>query len=99
MASALPLDSARIRAEFPSFKQPELQNFAHFENAGGSFTAAPVLNRMRNFYWNNKVQPSELHGPGRAALKQMDEAYRRMAMALNVGADWIYFGPSTSANT
>ena len=29
----------------------------------------------------------------------MDEAYRRMAQALNVAADWIHFGPSTSANT
>jgi selenocysteine lyase/cysteine desulfurase len=97
--AALPLDPVRIRAEFPAFKQPELQNFAHFENAGGSYTCAAVLNRMRNFYWNNKVQPSDAHAPGRAALKAMEESYRLMANALNVAADWIYFGPSTSANT
>jgi selenocysteine lyase/cysteine desulfurase len=89
----------RIRAEFPSFRQAELQGFAHFENAGGSFTSADVLNRMRNFYWNNKVQPYEYFAPGRAAAKAMEESYRRMAQALNVAADWIHFGPSTSANT
>jgi selenocysteine lyase/cysteine desulfurase len=96
---SLPLDVARIRAEFPSFRQAELKDFAYFENAGGSFTSADVLNRMRNFYWNNKVQPYEYHGPGRAASKSMEEAYRRFAQALNVAADWIHFGPSTSANT
>jgi len=95
----LPLDPARIRAEFPSFRQADLQGFAHFENAGGSFTAAPVLNRMRDFYWNHKVQPYEHFGPGRAATKAMEESYRRMAQAMNVAADWIHFGPSTSANT
>jgi selenocysteine lyase/cysteine desulfurase len=29
----------------------------------------------------------------------MDLAHRRMAQALNVGMDWIHFGPSTSGNT
>jgi selenocysteine lyase/cysteine desulfurase len=96
---SLPLDPARIRAEFPSFRQADLQGFAHFENAGGSFTAAPVLNRMRDFYWNHKVQPYEHFGPGRAATRAMEESYRRMAQAMNVAADWIHFGPSTSANT
>ena len=99
MSNSLPLDPARIRAEFPSFRQAELKDFAYFENAGGSFTSADVLNRMRNFYWNNKVQPYEYHAPGRAASKAMEESYRRFAQALNVAADWIHFGPSTSANT
>lgn len=99
MSTALPLDSARIRAEFPSFRQPELQGFAYFENAGGSFTSADVLNRMRSFYWNHKVQPYDYNGPGRAAGKAMEDSYRRIAQAMNVAADWIHFGPSTSANT
>jgi selenocysteine lyase/cysteine desulfurase len=96
---SLPLDSQRIRAEFPSFKQPELKDFAFFENAGGSFTCAAVLNRMRNYYWNNKVQPYGFYPASRAAGDAMDESYRRMAQVLNVAADWIHFGPSTSANT
>ncbi len=99
MPTDLPLDPARIRAEFPSFRQAELQGFAYFENAGGSFTSADVLNRMRSFYWNNKVQPYEFFAPGRAAAKAMEESYRRIAQAMNVAADWIHFGPSTSANT
>lgn len=96
---SLPLDPARVRAEFPSFKQPDLKDFAFFENAGGSYTCAAVLNRMRNYYWNTKVQPYGTYPASRAAGEAMDDAHRRMATALNVAADWIHFGPSTSANT
>ncbi len=96
---SLPLDPARIRAEFPAFKQPDLKDFAFFENAGGSYTCASVLNRMRTYYWNTKVQPYGAFPSSRAAGDAMDEAHRRLALALNVAADWIHFGPSTSANT
>ena len=96
---SLPLDPVRIRAEFPSFKQPDLKDFAFFENAGGSYTSAAVLNRMRAYYWNTKVQPYGAYPASRLAGEAMDESYRRMAQALNLAADWIHFGPSTSANT
>jgi selenocysteine lyase/cysteine desulfurase len=99
MSSNLPLDPARLRAEFPSFRQPELKDFAFFENAGGSYTAASVLNRMRDYYWHTKVQPYAAYPTSQAAGDAMDLAYRRMGQALNVGEDWIHFGPSTSANT
>jgi selenocysteine lyase/cysteine desulfurase len=96
---SLPLDLARIRAEFPAFKQPDVIDFALFDNAGGSYTCAEVLNRMRAYYWNTKVQPYGAYTPSRLAGEAMDDAHRRMATALNVAADWIHFGPSTSANT
>ncbi|MHB1104275.1 MAG: aminotransferase class V-fold PLP-dependent enzyme [Devosia sp.] len=95
----LPLDTARIRAEFPAFKQPNLRDWSFFENAGGSYTAAPVLNRMKHFYWATKVQPYGFYPASREAGQAMDLAHRRMAQALNVTVDWIHFGPSTSANT
>ena len=99
MSSNLPLDPAKVRAEFPSFRQPELKDFAFFENAGGSYTAAAVLNRMRDYYWHTKVQPYAAYPVSQAAGEAMDLGYRRIAQALNVGEDWIHFGPSTSANT
>lgn len=95
----LPLDTARIRAEFPAFRQPELKDRAFFENAGGSYTAAPVLNRMKHFYHHTKVQPYGLYPASRDAGQAMDHAYRRLAQALNVPTDWIHIGPSTSGNT
>ncbi|SFZ82297.1 Selenocysteine lyase/Cysteine desulfurase [Devosia enhydra] len=95
----LVLDPARIRAEFPAFRQPGLQDQAFFENAGGSYTCAPVLNRMKHFYWSTKVQPYGAYGTSREAGDAMDLAYRRIAQALNLPVDWVHFGPSTSANT
>lgn len=96
---ALPLDIDRIRAEFPAFKQPGLKDMAFFENAGGSYTCAAVLNRMKHFYWATKVQPYGFYPASREAGQAMDLAHRRMAQALNVSVDWIHFGPSTSGNT
>ncbi|MEO6395050.1 MAG: aminotransferase class V-fold PLP-dependent enzyme [Devosia sp.] len=95
----LPLDPERIRAEFPAFRQAELKDLAFFENAGGSYTCAAVLNRMRHYYWNTKVQPYAPYRASEEAGRAMDESHRRLALALNVPEDWIQFGPSTSANT
>ena len=99
MTTPLPLDTARIRAEFPAFRQPDLKDMAFFENAGGSYTCAPVLNRMKHFYWAPKVQPYGFYPASREAGQAMDLGHKRMAQALNVPVDWIHFGPSTSANT
>jgi selenocysteine lyase/cysteine desulfurase len=97
--TTLPLDTARIRAEFPAFRQPNLKDAAFFENAGGSYTCAAVLNRMKHYYWATKVQPYGFYPASREAGQAMDLAHRRVAQALNVPVDWIHFGPSTSANT
>ena len=99
MPAPLPLDVARVRAEFPAFKQSNLKDMAFFENAGGSYTCAPVLNRMKHYYWATKVQPYGFYPASREAGQAMDLAYKRMAQALNVPTDWVHFGPSTSANT
>lgn len=99
MTTPLPLDTARIREEFPAFRQPNLKDMAFFENAGGSYTCAPVLNRMKHFYWATKVQPYNFYPASREAGQAMDLAHKRIALALNVPVDWIHFGPSTSANT
>lgn len=95
----LPLDPDRIRAEFPAFRQPGLKDQAFFENAGGSYTCAAVLNRMKHFYWATKVQPYGFYPASREGGQAMDLAFRRMAQAVNLPVDWIQFGPSTSANT
>jgi selenocysteine lyase/cysteine desulfurase len=95
----LPLDPARIRALFPAFSEPSLQGQAFFENAGGSYTSKHVLNLLDTYYRQTKVQPYGTSPASIAAGKAMDHAHERIAQALNVSADWIHFGPSTSANT
>ena len=97
--TALPLDPARLRALFPAFAEPSLQGQAFFENAGGSYTAQSVLDRLEHFYRATKVQPYGVYAASIEAGEAMNESFERMARALNVGADWIHFGPSSSANT
>ncbi|RUT34993.1 aminotransferase class V-fold PLP-dependent enzyme [Arsenicitalea aurantiaca] len=99
MSQPLPLDPALIRAEFPAFAEESLAGQAFFENAGGSFTARAVLERLERYYRQTKLQPYGAYPASREAGEGMDLAYRRMAQALNVSPDWIHFGPSTSANT
>lgn len=97
--TTLPLDPARLRAHFPAFNQPDLQGQAFFENAGGSFTAQAVLDRLDHFYRATKVQPYGVYPASIAAGEAMNDSYERFAKALNISADWIHFGPSSSANT
>lgn len=97
--TSLPLDPAHLRAHFPAFSEPSLQGQAFFENAGGSFTAQPVLDRLNHFYRATKVQPYGVYAASAEAGEAMNQSYERIARALNVGADWIHFGPSSSANT
>jgi selenocysteine lyase/cysteine desulfurase len=97
--TALPLDPALIRAEFPAFAQPDLEGWAFFENAGGSYAARQVIDRLTSYYVTHKVQPYGFYPASREAGQLMDLGYRRIAQALNVNQDWVHFGPSTSANT
>lgn len=97
--TTLPLDAARIRALFPAFAEQSLQGQAFFENAGGSYTAQAVLDRLDTFYRRTKVQPFGVYPTTIEAGEAMNHAYERMAQAFNVSADWIHFGPSSSANT
>lgn len=95
----LPLDPARIRAHFPAFAEQSLQGQAFFENAGGSYTSRAVIDKLEHFFHATKVQPYGVYPASRTAGEAMDLSFTRMAQALNVTADWIHFGPSSSANT
>ena len=93
------LDVNFVRSQFPAFSEPSLQGFAHFENAGGSYACGQVVDRLNHYYRETKVQPYYGFEPSSKAGEQMDQARSRMATWLNVGADEVHFGPSTSQNT
>ncbi|MFQ5565656.1 MAG: aminotransferase class V-fold PLP-dependent enzyme [Paracoccaceae bacterium] len=93
------LDLDFVRAQFPAFTEPTLEGWAFFENAGGSYPAAATVRRLHEFYLKCKVQPYSPYPASRRAGALMDEAYERIATCLNVDADEVHFGPSTSQNT
>ena len=96
---SLPLDPSLVRAEFPAFSEPTLSGQAFFENAGGSYTARHVLDRLDYYYRATKVQPYGWYSASQDAGAAMDLSYARIASALNLTPDWVHFGPSTSINT
>ncbi len=93
------LDINFVRSQFPAFSEPSLQGQAFFENAGGSYTCKPVLDRLTRYYTKRKVQPYGPYEASRLAGDEMDEARSRMAAILGVETDELSFGPSTTQNT
>ena len=93
------LDLDYVRSQFPAFSQPSLEGWAFFENAGGSYPCAPVVNRLTDFYTQTKVQPYYPYPASIKAGQAMDESYVRLAAMMGVDPDEVDFGPSTSQNT
>lgn len=92
------LDTEWVRAQFPAFAEPSLQGQAFFENAGGSYTCQPVIDRLTRFYTQRKVQPYAAYEASALGGAEMDEARTRMAGILGVAPDELSFGPSTTQN-
>ena len=93
------LDIEFIRSQFPAFEEPSLQGQAFFENAGGSYTCKPVIDRLTRYYHQRKVQPYYPFEASRLAGEEMDEARSRLSAILNIEQDELSFGPSTTQNT
>ncbi len=93
------LDLEFVRSQFPAFAEPSLKDQAFFENAGGSYTAKPVIDRLTRFYRQRKVQPYAPYAASRLGGAEMDEARSRLAAWLGVDNDEVSFGPSTTQNT
>lgn len=92
------LDLSFVRSQFPAFAEPSLEGWAFFENAGGSYPCKQVVERLTDFYTQNKVQPYYPYPASEKAGALMDSAYARMAAYLNVDPLEIHFGPSTTQN-
>ncbi len=93
------LDIEYVRRQFPAFDEPALAGQAFFENAGGSYTCKPVIDRLMRFYHQRKVQPYAPYEASRLGGEEMDEARARLAAMMGVETDEVSFGPSTTQNT
>ncbi|MEE4120155.1 MAG: aminotransferase class V-fold PLP-dependent enzyme [Paracoccaceae bacterium] len=87
-----------VRGQFPAFSEPSLRDWAHFENAGGSFACRYAIWRLHRFYRERRVQPYGAFPASERAGEEMEEARRRLALVLGVEADEVSFGPSTTQN-
>ena len=92
------LDLEFVRSQFPAFKEPSLDGWAFFENAGGSYPCIQFINRLTDFYMKNKVQVNYPYPASMLAGELMEASYKRIADYLNVDDTEIHFGPSTTQN-
>ncbi len=95
----MPLDLSYVRSQFPAFEVPGLADQAFFENAGGSYPCAAVVDRLARFYRERKVQPYAAYAASATGGAEMDEARDRLSAMMGVARDELSFGPSTTANT
>jgi cysteine desulfurase family protein (TIGR01976 family) len=93
------LDLDIVRAQFPSFANPDTASWAHLENAGGSYCPVQVVDLVTDLFAHAKCQPRWGFGPSVAATEAMDRARLVMAELFNCREHEIHFGPSTSQNT
>ena len=93
------LDINFVREQFPAFLKNGLKDKAFFENAGGSYACAQVINRLNRFYNEKKVQPYGAFEASVSGGNEMDEARVGLARYLGVKGCEVSFGPSTTQNT
>lgn len=99
MSTQPALDLDFVRSQFPAFSQPDLDGWAFFENAGGSYACQQTISRLTSYYTSYKVQPYAPYPASTMAGELMDGAHARLAGLMNVREDELHIGPSTSANT
>lgn len=90
------LDLAFVRQQFPAFAEADLAGTAFFENAGGSYMCRQVMDRFDTYLRQCKLQPWHLNRAAQKAGAMMDESYGALAGWMNVPANHVHFGPSTS---
>lgn len=92
------LDVNFVRDCFPTFREPLAAKTAFFENAGGSYVAGDVIDKLMHFYRVNKVQPYGESDILKAAGEQMDAGRQTMADLLGVPLGNVTLGASTTQN-
>ncbi|MEM7240018.1 MAG: aminotransferase class V-fold PLP-dependent enzyme, partial [Pseudomonadota bacterium] len=92
------LDLDFVRAQFPAFAASELDGWAFFENAGGSFPCRQVVDLLHDVYLTCKVQPYWAFPASDRLGNLMDEATVKLARAMHVELDEVHIGPSTTQN-
>jgi selenocysteine lyase/cysteine desulfurase len=93
------LDVDFVRSQFPAFTHPDSRDWAHLENAGGSYVPSQVIDLVHSLLTSSKVQPYWDFAPSVRAGEAMDLAKARMPATFNASQHEVHFGPSTTQNT
>jgi len=92
------LDVDYVKAQFPAFSDPKSSKWSFFENAGGSYVPANVIEHLNHFMTSTKVQPYAEFDTSAIAGDNMDQATKLFAEMINAKTDEIIIGGSTTMN-
>jgi len=98
LSDSLIFDVDFARNQFPFFDQTQANEWAFFDNAGGTFPCRPVVEKLEHFNRNNRIQPYGLNRLAEVAGEQMDQGRVVISELTGVGVDTITIGPSTTQN-
>lgn len=88
------LDLDFVRAQFPALQSP----WALFDNAGGSVTARPVIDRVTDYLKRHQVQLGASYGLSREAEAAVRAGEAAAATLLGAELEETIVGPSTTVN-
>ncbi len=86
-----------VRSNFPQLQDDP--QFVFCASAAGSYLAQPVIDSLEHYNRHLRVQPYSPYPSSRAAGLAMDRAREGWSRALNIGADELTIGPSSSINS
>ncbi|WP_089155705.1 cysteine desulfurase-like protein [Micromonospora sp. NBS 11-29] len=89
------LDVARVRGRYPALDE----GFVHFDGAGGTQTAAPVIEAVADAMRGAIGNRSTAFAPGRRALELVAGARAAVADLLGADPSGVVLGPSATALT
>ena len=90
------LDVDFVRQQFPVFNTELGQKIGFLDNAGGSYVAGAVIDRLTDFYINYKVQPYGANPISDRAGEAMDLGRSTMAALLNRPVELVTLGASST---
>jgi selenocysteine lyase/cysteine desulfurase len=93
----MPLDIDFVHSQFPQCR--DAPGLVFCSNAGGSYMARQVIDRLQYYNEHTRVQPYSNFSPSREAGEAMDEAKLGWSQALNIALEELTIGPSTSMNS
>lgn len=93
MSKAKPLNIDFVRSQFPG-----LNEWALFENAGGTLVPQSVIERVGTYMTDTQVQPGAEYEASSLATERLATSQQLMAEMINAAPEEIVIGPSTTMN-
>jgi len=91
-------DRVSLDVDFARGHFPGLDDWALFENAGGTLVADTVIERVRGYMTETQVQPGAPFPASAEAARRINESERLMAAMINAEPGEAMIGPSTTMN-